>query len=318
MGPHSLCKQDSLGKVNFRSGGACLTTSPPAAHAAGWENSALQWENAGVESSYRLRSAFPLGGSTGSAQSPDWYLVRVEMTVSDVNDNVPEWSMVPVPYLAVVSPDAVPGSLVYQLLARDDDGGDNGEVEFFLSDGGDGRLEVDRKSGQVRTTGLPLQRDREYLLTVVAADRLGSRSAPATVSVVAGPRPPQFSNASFTIAIPENTPEGQPFLTTPALSFQKEPISYSLLINPSSLFSISAESGEISLTRSIDYEGDQHRYLLLVRANEGVDSLSSAAEFASYPAAEQRCRIFQIFVEWRHCGRDFHLQVASRVLPLWD
>lgn len=75
--------------------------------------------------------------------------------------------------------------------------------------GGDGRFEVHRKSGQVQTTGLPLQQDREYLLTVVAADGLGSRSAPAVVSVVAGARPPQFVNASFTIAIPENTPEGQ-------------------------------------------------------------------------------------------------------------
>lgn len=82
------------------------------------------------------------------------------------------------------------------------------------SPGGDGRFEVDRKTGQVRTTGLPLQRDREYLLTVVAADRLGSRSAPAVISVVAGPRPPQFTNASFTIAIPENTPEGQPWVYT--------------------------------------------------------------------------------------------------------
>lgn len=85
---------------------------------------------------------------------------------------------------------------------------------LLLSAGGDGRFEVDRKSGQVRTTGLPLQRDREYLLTVVAADRLGSRSAPAVVSVVAGARPPQFTNASFTIAIPENTPEGQPWVHT--------------------------------------------------------------------------------------------------------
>ncbi|KAJ3592820.1 hypothetical protein NHX12_005159, partial [Muraenolepis orangiensis] len=222
-------------------------------------------------------------------QGSDWYLVRVEMTVMDVNDNVPEWSMAPVPYLAVVSPEAVPGSLVYQLFARDDDAGDNGEVEFFLSDGGDGRFEVDRQSGQVRTTGLPLQRDREYLLTVVASDRLGSRSAPATVSVVAGPRPPQFSNASFTIAIPENTPEGRPVLATPAVSFQNESISYSLLINPSSLFSISGETGEISLTRSIDYEGDQHRYLLLVRANEGLDSLSSAAEVRVVIVDENDC-----------------------------
>ncbi|TNN58401.1 Neural-cadherin [Liparis tanakae] len=182
--------------------------------------------------------------------------------------------MVPAPYLAVVSPDAPAGELVYKLQAEDGDEGNNGEVEYFLSDGGDGRFEVDRKNGQVRTTGLPLQREREYLLTVVAADRLGSRSAPVVVSVVAGARPPQFTNASFTIAIPENTPEGQSFLVTPAVSFQKKPIGYSLLINPSSLFSISAETGEISLTHPIDYESDQHRYLLLVRASEGLGSMS--------------------------------------------
>uniref|UniRef100_A0A1A7XDW5 Uncharacterized protein n=2 Tax=Nothobranchiidae TaxID=405002 RepID=A0A1A7XDW5_9TELE len=219
----------------------------------------------------------------------EWYMVRVELTVTDVNDNAPEWSMVPSPYLAVVPPDAAAGSVVYKLHALDGDEGLNGEVEFFLSDGGDGRFEVDRKSGQVRTTGLPLQRDREYLLTVVAADGLGSRSAPAVISVVAGARPPQFTNASFTIAIPENTPEGQPFLVTPAVSFQKKPISYSLLINPSSLFSISAETGEISLTHSIDYESDQHRYLLLVRASEGQDSMSSAAEVRVVIVDENDC-----------------------------
>lgn len=73
-------------------------------------------------------------------------------------------------------------------------------------------------------------------------------------------------------------PSLQRFLATPVVSFQNKPISYSLLINPSSLFSISAEMGEISLTRPIDYESDQHRYLLLVRASEGLESLSSAAE----------------------------------------
>lgn len=58
------------------------------------------------------------------------------MTVMDVNDNVPEWSMVPAPYLAVVSPDAPAGTLVYKLHAQDGDEGNNGEVEYFLSDGG--------------------------------------------------------------------------------------------------------------------------------------------------------------------------------------
>lgn len=69
---------------------------------------------------------------------------------------------------------------------------------------------MDRKSGHVRTTGLPLQKDREYLLNVVATDKLGSRGPPAVVSVVAGPRAPQFTNVSFSISIPENISEGQP------------------------------------------------------------------------------------------------------------
>lgn len=43
--------------------------------------------------------------------------------------------MVPAPYLAVVSPDAAAGSLVYKLYGEDGDEGNNGEVEYFLSDG---------------------------------------------------------------------------------------------------------------------------------------------------------------------------------------
>lgn len=68
------------------------------------------------------------------------------------------------------------------------------------------------------------------------------------------------------------------------MSFQKQPVTYSLLINPSSLFSIQPETGEISLTRAVDYESDQHRYLLLVRASENQDSLSSAAEVSAASA----------------------------------
>ncbi|KAG7473620.1 hypothetical protein MATL_G00097750 [Megalops atlanticus] len=222
-------------------------------------------------------------------RGPDWYLVRVELIVTDVNDNAPEWTMVPSPYLAVVFPSAPPGSVVYKLHAHDGDEGSNGEVEYFLSDGGDGRFEVDRKSGHIKTTGLPLQKDREYLLNVVAADKMGSRSPPALVSVVAGPRAPQFTNISYSVSIPENTPEGQPFLMVPAVSFQKQSLTYSLLINPSSLFSIQQETGEISLTRTIDYESDQHRYLLLVRASESQDSLSSAAEVRVVITDENDC-----------------------------
>uniref|UniRef100_A0A8C7PBT5 Neural-cadherin-like n=1 Tax=Oncorhynchus mykiss TaxID=8022 RepID=A0A8C7PBT5_ONCMY len=199
------------------------------------------------------------------------------------------WAMEPYPYLAVVSSEAPPGVLVYLLHARDGDEGSNGEVEYFLADGGDGCFAVDKNSGHVLTTGLPLQRDREYLLSVVAFDRLGSRSAPAMVSVIAGPRAPQFTNASYVISIPENTPEGQSFLVVLAISFQKQPICYSLLINPSSLFSMQQETGEISLTRTLDYENDQRRYLLMVRASEGPGGLSSAIEVQVVITDENDC-----------------------------
>ncbi|XP_058848728.1 neural-cadherin-like [Acipenser ruthenus] len=219
----------------------------------------------------------------------DWYLIRVELIVTDVNDNVPEWAIETSPFLTVVSPGASSGTVVFRLLARDGDEGINGEVEYFLSDGGDGRFDVDRKSGLIKTTGLPLLKDKEYLLNVFAADKLGNRGQSAVVSVIAGPRAPQFTYTSYSISIPENTPEGQPFLVVTAKSFQEKALIYSLLINPSSLFSIQKETGEISLTQSVDFENDQHRYLLLVRATESQDQLSSAAEVLVMITDENDC-----------------------------
>lgn len=78
------------------------------------------------------------------------------------------------------------------------------------------------------------------------------------------------------------------FLVVYAISFQKQPISYSLVINPSSLFSIRSETGEISLTRTLDYESDQRRYLLMVRASEDSSSLSAAAEVGLKMASHQQ------------------------------
>ncbi|XP_015226620.1 PREDICTED: neural-cadherin-like [Cyprinodon variegatus] len=222
-------------------------------------------------------------------RGPDWYLNKVKLAITDVNDNVPEWNMKPYPYLAVVSPEAAAGTFVYQLQATDEDEGKSGEVEYFLSDGGDGCFAVDKKTGQVVTTGLVLQKEREYLLSVVALDGLGSHSAPAMVSIVAGARAPQFTNTSYAITIPENTPEGQPFLAVLAISFQKEQISYSLLINPSSIFSIRQDTGEISLTKTLDYESDQRRYLLMVRASEEPGSLSTATEVQVLITDENDC-----------------------------
>ncbi|XP_027519706.1 neural-cadherin-like isoform X3 [Corapipo altera] len=231
----------------------------------------------------------------------DWYLVHVSLTVTDVNDNFPVWAMEPFPFLAVVSPEAPGGTEVYKLLALDADEGIHGTVEYFLLEGGEDRFEVEKDSGWIKTTGLPLVRDREYLLTVLAADKLGNRGPPASVSVLAGFRPPQFTNMSYFVYVPESTPRGEPFLTVTAVSYQKKSLSYSLLTNPGGLFSIDQATGEISLTRSVDYESDPHQYLLLVRAEENEEQFSSAAE------------VLVVITDVNDCAPEFHQSIYSKV-----
>ncbi|XP_054245691.1 neural-cadherin-like [Indicator indicator] len=231
----------------------------------------------------------------------DWYLVHLTLTVTDVNDNVPEWAMEPFSFLAVVSPEAAGGTEVYKLLAVDADEGIHGTVEYFLLEGGEDRFEVERDTGWIKTTGLPLVRDKEYLLTVLAADKLGSRGSPASVSIIAGFRPPQFTNISYLASVPESMPQGESFLTVTAVSYQKKSLSYSLLTNPSGLFSIDRGTGDISLTRSVDYESDQHQYLLLVRAEENEEhQFSSVAE------------VLVVITDVNDCAPEFHQMIYSK------
>ncbi|MGH0141278.1 UNVERIFIED_CONTAM: hypothetical protein FKN15_078002, partial [Acipenser sinensis] len=194
--------------------------------------------------------------------------------------------------------------------------------------GGEDRFEVDRSTGEIRTTGLPLVPHSEYVLTVQAVDRLGSKGPYASVSVLAGSRPPQFTNVSYTVFVPENTmagqalgskgpyasvsvlagsrppqftnvsytvfvPEntmaGQAVAVVEAISFQRLKLSYTLLINPSSLFSVNQENGELSLTRNVDYESEHHLYHLLVRALEPGAGLSTVTEVVVHISDENDC-----------------------------
>ncbi|XP_042293707.1 neural-cadherin-like [Sceloporus undulatus] len=211
-------------------------------------------------------------------EGKNWYFINLELTVTDVNDNVPEWVMKPFPYLATVSPKASAGTKVYKLLAEDQDEDENGAVEYFLVEGGEDRFEVEKDSGWIKTTGLPLVKEREYLLTVLAADKPGLQGSPAYVSVVAGRRAPQFHNTSYAVYIPENTPPEESFLTVSALSHQNKSLSYSLITNPKGLFGINEVTGDVYLSRNMDYESDQHQYLLVVQAKENPGQLSSTVE----------------------------------------
>ncbi|XP_043922109.1 neural-cadherin-like [Protopterus annectens] len=220
----------------------------------------------------------------------EWYLCYVTLRSLGASAG-PEWAMYPFPYLAATPVDTPKNSTVYQMKAHLLNWGtsDQGTVEYLLIEGGEDRFEVDKNTGAIRTTGLPLQKNKEYVLTVQAADRQGNKGSYASIYVLVGSRPPQFSSSSYSVSVPENTPPGQIIAMAKAISFQKKVLSYTLLINPSSLFTINQDSGELSLTHSMDYESEHHLYHLLVKVAEAGTGLSSVAEVMIQITDENDC-----------------------------
>lgn len=75
--------------------------------------------------------------------------------------------------------------------------------------GGEERFRVDKDTGIIMTTGLPLTWNKEYVVTVEASDKYGNKSPYASISILAGSRPPQFTNMSYSVFVPENIPAGE-------------------------------------------------------------------------------------------------------------
>ncbi|KAM9851671.1 neural-cadherin [Aulostomus maculatus] len=233
-----------------------------------------------------LRESAEVTVKVQRVRGDEWYLCR--LTLSTLSQADLQWTMFPAPYLAAVGPDATPGSVVYHLSARQRDESP-GQVQFLLVDGGEECFQVDRRSGEIRTTGRPLTPSKEYVLWVQAVDTLGRKGPPASVAILAGYRPPQFTNATYSLNVRENTAAGHPVAVVQAVSFQRKTLSYMLLVNPGNLFSINQESGALSLTRTVDYESGHNLHTLQVRASEPDTGLSGVAEVIIHITDENDC-----------------------------
>uniref|UniRef100_A0A8C3FEP6 Neural-cadherin n=1 Tax=Chrysemys picta bellii TaxID=8478 RepID=A0A8C3FEP6_CHRPI len=198
--------------------------------------------------------------------------------------------MYPYPYLARVDPDARKGTLIYQLVAHYNNNENSSVgITYALIAGGEERFEVDMDTGIIMTTGLPLTWNKEYVVTVQATDEYGNKSPYASISILVGSRLPQFTNVSYSVCVPESTPAGEKVAVVEAVSFQSQPLSYTLLMNPSGLFSLSQESGELSLTHIVDYESEHHLYHFLVKVVEAESGLSSVTEVIVHITDDNDC-----------------------------
>ncbi|XP_042642142.1 neural-cadherin-like isoform X2 [Tyto alba] len=234
------------------------------------------------------RAEVPVKVHGGGGRDNDWYLCHVTLLAPE--EELLSWGMFPYPYLARVDPDARRGTLIYQLVAYySNNENTSAGITYTLIAGGEERFRVDKDTGGIVTTGLPLTRNKEYVLTVEATDGYSNKTPYASISILAGSRPPQFTNVSYSVFVPENTPAEEKIAVVEAVSFQSQPLSYTLLTNPSGLFRVRQESGELSLTHPVDYESEHHLYHLLLKAMEIESTLSSVTEVMVHITDENDC-----------------------------
>ncbi|XP_031654421.1 protocadherin gamma-C5-like [Oncorhynchus kisutch] len=215
---------------------------------------------------------------------------RVQVEVTDVNDNAPEIVLTSKP--SPVREDAPSGTVVALISARDLDSGNNGKVTLQLTKGHPFSLKPSFSDNYALVTSGVLDRESfsEYNIEITATD---SGSPPLTtkktipVSIIdVNDNPPKFSQSSYNVYLKENGLPGSMLSSVSAsdLDFgDNAKISYSILdskvqdVSVSSYVYMNTDNGSIYSMHSFDYEKLKVFQILVQAKDHGSPSLSSNA-----------------------------------------
>uniref|UniRef100_A0A8C1WJD8 FAT atypical cadherin 2 n=1 Tax=Cyprinus carpio TaxID=7962 RepID=A0A8C1WJD8_CYPCA len=205
-------------------------------------------------------------------------VTHVKVYIDDINDNAPEISNLP--HSLMISDETEPGDVLFQVLATDNDSGENGSILFSLED--DFSLfRIDRYLGDVSLLRpLDFESLNKYVLTVLVSDEgEPSLSAAGTLYVQVQNRShPIFQSLYYPLKLPENI---KPFTTI--LHVQaRNPEGYRLIYNleednASRFFNIDFKTGVLSVTDFLDFE-TQTKHILTVRATDSVTGTFAEAK----------------------------------------
>ncbi|NWI44153.1 PCDGA protein, partial [Picathartes gymnocephalus] len=213
---------------------------------------------------------------------------KVVITVTDVNDNVPEISVQSA--LNEISEDTPPGTVVALLHVQDRDSRANGEVRCSLEGDVPFRLEKSYEDYYRVVTARELDREQvsEYNVTVRAAD---GGSPPLQSSAVLALRvldvndnAPVFEEERYSARLAENNAAGALVLRVRATDAdwgQNARVRYRLSEGRvrgaplSSYVSVQAETGALYALRSLDYEEVRELQLWVCAEDGGAPALSS-------------------------------------------
>ncbi|PIC54303.1 hypothetical protein B9Z55_003605 [Caenorhabditis nigoni] len=176
--------------------------------------------------------------------------------------------------LAVVPLNPTIGRIIYQFVARDENGDGDSNVQYKEIDViPAGSFSVDSKSGVVRTGWSKYEKGETYRISIQAIDMTPSDNSTSQLSevaileILADERPPQFAKQEYEVAISEDNLVDYSVVDVKAQSFRsiedgrsKGPIIYSLESGDSSSsdemkwFRIDPSTGIVHLTKELDYD----------------------------------------------------------------
>ncbi|XP_066416559.1 protocadherin gamma-A10-like [Molothrus aeneus] len=212
---------------------------------------------------------------------------RMEVEITDINDNAPSFKESEVEER--ISETTAPGSRFPLARAHDPDSGRNSLQSYELS--GDEHFSVavqagpggDQRPELVLAKALDREEAAFHELVLRASDGGDpARTGTARIRVMvldANDNAPVFSQAEYTVRVPEDVPVGSTLITVTATDADEGlygEIEYSLKNEAdTAVFHLDSESGAITLMQSLDFEeGDS--YELEVQARDGGGLLDTA------------------------------------------
>ncbi|XP_051871068.1 protocadherin Fat 1-like isoform X2 [Pristis pectinata] len=209
----------------------------------------------------------------GRPQKSSWRLLTVH--VLDANDNKPVFLQDS--YSAIVPENIEIGRIVTQLKAKDNDQGDNGEIEYsLLTD--TKTFSIDKTSGTMYVTG---ELDREhhpvYVLKIEARDQprlepqLFSTTELTIVLKDVNDNPPKFVPSFYRVRVPEDIPVGTVIVWLEAFDpdlGDGGDVHYSLLTRENT-FRIDKRVGAIRINKQLDFESKPFYNLTAHAADDG-------------------------------------------------
>ncbi|XP_059476479.1 cadherin-related tumor suppressor [Neocloeon triangulifer] len=215
--------------------------------------------------------------------------VKVNVYITDVNDNVPKFLRTP--YKVQISEASPANSQVLRVYTVDADEGLNGDVFYAITSGDDEhRFAMDEATGQI-TLARTLDRETQarYDLQVSAFDAGEGVTLTATATVRVdvldeNDNAPEFSQSEARIAISETTP-----VNTKLVQFRATDVD--LGVNSEVTFSVAAgnrrdtfhvdpSSGVLYLHRPLDFEEINAYHLNITASDGGNPRLSTTVPFS--------------------------------------